>query len=58
MKDLKYNAEDMLNFANFIRSNFFADGNPNYNPYDREKYRSGDAEYVFICWLEENNKEL
>lgn len=58
MKEQKYSASDIISFANFTRTNFYTMGTPNYCPYDRNKYRSGDSEYVFICWLEENNKEL
>ncbi len=58
MKELKYSAKDMLRFANFLRDNFFTDGGPNYNPYNRERFKSGTTEDVFLYWLEENNKEL
>jgi hypothetical protein len=56
VKDKKYTEQDMKDFANFIRNNYYGVGAPKLMSYDPSKYPHGKVEQIFGYWSNDKEK--
>jgi len=51
-----FSSEEMIDFGNFIRDNYYVAGSPKMLSYHPDKYPHAKVEEIFVYWCLENGR--